>query len=425
MSDVHEQAGTAGPFAGCPRLASLVPDPTTFATHDWGRAPRHTPAAELNGAASGLFSADAVDELVAERGLRTPFLRVARDGATLGDREFTAPGGVGATIGDQLSDDKLLRLFAAGSTMVLQGLHRTWAPLVEFAQGLGAELGHPVQVNGYVTPPQSRGFDDHYDVHDVFVLQVAGTKHWRVRPPVHDNPLRNQPWTDHRAAVAEAATHPAPIDVVLAPGDTLYVPRGWLHSATALGGATTHLTMGIHTWTRYHLAEALVAEALAELARESRWRAPLRVGVDIGNCDQVGNELEHVGERLAELLRNIDDYEVAGRLAQTARAAQRAAPVRPLATLAAIAALTDTDRLVARPHVAPRAEPWGDDGGARVLSRAGTSILDAAEWSAASSLLVGRQAVTVADLGTGLARRLLVEGLAVLAPGSAPDPGQQ
>ncbi|MEO6882254.1 MAG: cupin domain-containing protein [Mycobacteriaceae bacterium] len=425
MSEMHEQAGTPRPPAGCPRLASLVPDPTIFASHDWGRAPRHTRAAELNGAASGLFSEDAVDELVAARGLRTPFLRVARDGATLGDREFTAPGGVGATISDQLSDDKLLRLFAQGSTMVLQALHRTWAPLVDFAQGLGAELGHPVQVNGYVTPAQSRGFDDHYDVHDVFVLQVAGTKHWRVRPPVHDHPLRNQPWTDHRAAVAEAATHPAQIDVVLAPGDSLYVPRGWLHSATALGGASTHLTMGIHTWTRYHLAEAVVAEAMSVLAKDSRWRQALPVGVDVGSAHQVGSDLDQVRERLREVLAGLDDDDVGERLARSSRVAQRAAPVRPLATLAAADALTATDRLVLRQHVAPRAAPWGEAGGVQVLSRAGSSVLDAAEWSAASPLLFGHQAAAVGDLGDGLARRLLVEGLAVVCPSTLPGAGAQ
>ncbi len=78
----------------------------------------------------------------------------------------------------------MLRLFADGATIVLQALHRTWEPVAEDARGLAAALGHPVQVNAYVTPPQNRGFDDHYDVHDVFVVQVEGEKHWRVRPPV-------------------------------------------------------------------------------------------------------------------------------------------------------------------------------------------------------------------------------------------------
>src|SRR3712207_9221429 len=64
----------------------------------------------------------------------------------------------GAEVADQVSSDAVLRLFADGSTVVLQGLHRLWPPLIEFADQLAADLGHPTQVNAYVTPPSSRGF---------------------------------------------------------------------------------------------------------------------------------------------------------------------------------------------------------------------------------------------------------------------------
>ena len=127
---------------------------------------------------------------------------------------------------DQVSDDKLVRLFAEGATIVLQGLHRLWPPLIAFSQDLAADLGHPVQVNAYVTPPQSRGFSDHYDVHDVFVLQIEGEKRWRIHAPVHPAPLRAQPWTDRRADVEAAAQTEPVIDAVLRPGDCLYLPAG-------------------------------------------------------------------------------------------------------------------------------------------------------------------------------------------------------
>src|SRR6476659_2805486 len=186
-------------------LQSLVAlDADEFARDHWAHTPVVTRAADLPGGILDLFGEDAVDELVSRRGLRSPFLRVAKNGHALGDREFTQGGGVGASVADQVSDDKLLGLFADGATIVLQGLHRTWGPLIDFTQQLAEELGHPVQANAYVTPSQNTGFSDHYDVHDVFVLQMAGEKTWRVRPPVHESPLRDEPWTDHRAAIEEA-----------------------------------------------------------------------------------------------------------------------------------------------------------------------------------------------------------------------------
>src|SRR5690606_37856240 len=172
-----------------------------FAETYWGTRGHRSVMNEVG----DLFSASAVDELISLRGLRTPFLRIAKDGHTFGDREFTGGGGAGAAVGDQLDDDLIWRHFEAGATLVLQGLHRSYEPVLRFTQKLAADLGHPCQVNAYVTPPQSTGFSDHYDVHDVFVVQVEGEKRWRIREPVWPLPLRDQPWDQHRDAVEKAA----------------------------------------------------------------------------------------------------------------------------------------------------------------------------------------------------------------------------
>ena len=97
----------------------------------------------------------------------------------------------------------------------------------------------------------SRGFDPHYDVHDVFVLQTSGHKHWTVHEPVHADPLASQPWTDHRDAIAQRVKDEPVIDTVLSPGDALYLPRGWVHSARALGALSIHLTIGVSTSHRH------------------------------------------------------------------------------------------------------------------------------------------------------------------------------
>ena len=118
-------------------------------------------------------------------------------------RRSPAAAAPGAAIADQAADDKVLAALADGSTLVLQGLHRTWPPLVDFGARLADELGHPVQINAYITPPQNQGFAPHHDVHDVFVLQVSGRKHWTVHPPVVDDPLGNQPFDGFKAEIAE------------------------------------------------------------------------------------------------------------------------------------------------------------------------------------------------------------------------------
>jgi ribosomal protein L16 Arg81 hydroxylase len=306
-----------------------------FATTYWANRPLLSKAVDLPSGFDDLLTLEAVDELVARRGLRTPFLRIAKNGQVVPNNRFTRSGGAGAQIADQVADDRVLDLFLDGATLVLQGLHRVWPPLIDFAGRLSSELGHPVQVNAYVTPPSAKGFAAHYDVHDVFVLQVAGEKRWIVHQPVHPAPLRDQPWTDHRQAVAEAVeTRPPTLDTVLRPGDSLYLPRGYLHSAEALGGVTAHLTVGVHPVTRHAIVEALCALA----ADEPSLRTSLPLGVDAGAgaaAAQVESQIATTIVSLREWLQTADQAAVAEKLRTRLGSARRPAPISPLAQAAA------------------------------------------------------------------------------------------
>ena len=366
-----------------------------FAREIWGRAPLLTRRA---GGFTDLFSADAVDELISRRGLRTPFLRVAKDGSTFPDSTFTSPAGVGATIADQLDDTALWRKFADGATLVLQALHRTWEPVADFSAALSGELGHPVQANAYITPPQNRGFDDHYDVHDVFVLQIEGAKRWVLHEPVHPDPLRDQPWTDRRSAVAEAAKGEAHLDVVLEPGDALYLPRGWLHAAQAQGAVSIHLTLGVHTWTRHGLAEQLVQEALALLAEDPEMRGSLPLGVD-----GPGGELDTVRERLVAALAAADPTP---RFQRTRRGQGRPAPLGPLAQLSAVQDLGPGSPVRLRGALEARLE------GPRLSTRVGWLDFAESDLPSVSCLLDG-EVHTAGELGVELVERLLRAGVLV------------
>jgi len=358
-----------------------------------------------------LLSAASVDELLGRRGLRTPFLRVAKDGTTAGNAAFTAPGGVGAGIGDQVSDDKLAALFAGGSTLVLQALHRTWPPVIDFCQQLATDLGHPVQANAYVTPPQNQGFEDHYDVHDVFVLQIAGRKKWSIHAPVLPSPLRDQPWTDRRDAVRLAAEQDAVLDVVLAPGDVLYLPRGYLHSASALGGVSIHLTLGVHSWTRYSVAEQLVAMALEALAHDPEARGSLELGTMLAP-EELDAEL--VTAKLRDILEALDPAEVADRLRAKRRSAHRAEPLGPLAQHALATTLTDETTLRLRHHLDADLDDGTEEAGAgqRLRTRAGTVLVGEVPDAVLTRLLAG-DLLVAEELGIATARRLIEAGLVV------------
>ena len=327
---IDVQTGDAA-LARC--VACSAPD---FAEHHWGRAPLLSRATELASDFSDLFSAAAVDELVSERGLRTPFLRMAKDGAVQAAASYTRGGGAGAGVTDQAADDKVLAAVAEGSTLVLQGLHRTWPPLVAFGARLADELGHPVQINAYITPPQNQGFSPHHDVHDVFVLQVSGRKHWVAHSPVVRDPLDSQPFGDFKGEIAARVTEAPLIDTVLEPGDALYLPRGTVHSAQALGETSIHLTVGVPPLTRYQLARFLL-DAVQE---DPELRSSLPMGADLADPETLAPHLAATVAALQTALERVSAPQIAERVATNLMQRTRPEALGPLAQLAAANRLT-------------------------------------------------------------------------------------
>lgn len=147
--------------------------------------------------------------------------------------------------------------FAAGHTIVLNGVQRYVPAIASLAHGLEMELNFETQVNAYITPPGSQGFLPHYDDHDVLVLQVQGSKTWHIYGDADVPPHQMR----HREKVV-ASDLPAPTVLRLSAGDALYVPRGRVHAATANAEPSIHLTVGIHAPTVLRL----ITEALESLS---------------------------------------------------------------------------------------------------------------------------------------------------------------
>ncbi len=211
------------------------------------------------------------------RGLRTPFFRLVRDGATLPPATRRAGAGH-RTIDDVVQPNRVLELHAAGATMVLQGLQHTDPHLARTANNLALDLGHAVQVNAYLTPAAARGLELHFDQHDVFVLQLAGRKRWRVWEPLERTrlPVRSGPPV---AMPTFEELGPPPIDRTLQAGDCLYLPRGHPHAAETVDDSSAHLTIGLlalmwHHAVRHAVDDAVAAGALRESIRVDELAVP-------------------------------------------------------------------------------------------------------------------------------------------------------
>ena len=208
-----------------PWPASSRTDAATFGDRHWGRAPLLVRAADPQGFRD-LLDLDGVDELLSRRGLRTPFLRLAKTAPSSTRRRSPASAGSARRSPTRCPPTTGAALFADGSTVVLQGLHRLWPPLIDFADQLAADLGHPTQANAYVTPP-SRGASARTTTCTTSSCcsspaeALAGSTPRCTADPLRDPALARPRRGSRRGRRA------APGDRRGAgPGDALYLPRG-------------------------------------------------------------------------------------------------------------------------------------------------------------------------------------------------------
>lgn len=382
-------------------------DAATFATEHWSRTPLLSRAKELPRPFDDLLSLQDVDELVADRALRSPFFRTVRegDGLPLPTRTVTAGA---RRIGDLVDPEALAAQYADGATLVLQSVHRMHPPVARFCRALAAELGHPTQCNAYLTPGgQHQGFDFHHDTHDVFVLQVSGRKRWIVHEPVLRLPLPDQP---------QAGAHLVPdgaeplLDVELEAGDALYLPRGYVHAALTTDVDSVHLTVGVLSTTWYDVLRDTVT--LAADAEEFREALP------VSPRGSLSASLPDFLRQAASWLESLPAASVAE---VVDRRLARSVPAEPLSLLASAAAVRSLEAATSlRPRAGLVVEVRVDPDSVVLSLPDRTVTLPAFTEQAVRRLLAGPS--TPADLpgldeesALVLARRLLREG--VLLPG--------
>jgi ribosomal protein L16 Arg81 hydroxylase len=250
-----------------------------FRREHWERRPLAVPRDE-EGRFDDLLSARDVERLVTETAIRQPAFRLVKAGE-LPTGYTTDLSWRPVPFSGTVRVDRVLEEFQNGATIVLQALHHTWLPLARYCRALEAELGHPVQANAYYTPRGSQGLPVHHDTHEVISLQVAGHKRWLVYDPVLELPLKHQ---RYERSMGEPG--PPVMDVTLRAGDTLYLPRGWMHEALTSDADSLHITVGVNVrpWV----------DAVRSLLDDLEWELPYRRSID----DEPDGLLELLAERL-------------------------------------------------------------------------------------------------------------------------------
>ncbi|YCI07136.1 cupin domain-containing protein (plasmid) [Ensifer sp. D2-11] len=177
--------------------------------------------------------------------------------------------------------------YSTGASIIINNLEDFHLPLASFVRELEELFSSRVSASAYLTPQQARAFRVHFDTHDVLILQVEGTKHYRLFKNANSPhlPIKRQFYPISHEEIGEPSD-----SITLKPGDLLYIPRGLVHAAHTDESHSLHLSIGLHP---PKLAD--IISTCVELAAEQN--GSLRESLDISDT-----RVASLVERLANLL---------------------------------------------------------------------------------------------------------------------------
>lgn len=243
-----------------------------------------------------LLSVADIDHIISSYDLRYPNVRIVNAAEKVSSDKYVierelSTGFISSEEGF-IHIGKVLELYAEGCTIVINHLERNFLPLAHLCRAMEKEFSMPFQTNIYLTPPNSKGFRTHYDTHDVFVMQVSGSKKWRLYDRPLINPIKEQDFADIDYTPIEPLE-----EFTLYPGDIVYIPRGVVHDAITNKEESLHITFGAIS---YKWADILI-EAINQIKlSDEKFRLSLPLG--FANEDyKMNTEYEHFSELLQRL----------------------------------------------------------------------------------------------------------------------------
>jgi ribosomal protein L16 Arg81 hydroxylase len=177
--------------------------------------------------------------------------------------------------------------FSAGLSLCFSPLDRYHPALSRIVDDCRDSLqpSSIVEAMAYLTP-KSSGSVMHFDFEHVFVLQVAGEKHWRVSrsPGIYMAPLNvavdmigtpAEHWLRELGLEVNVPGADEYYDIILREGDALYVPPGYWHEVRTRDKPSLHYSMVQFTVSCTSLLQSSVRHLVL---RHPMWRDELRIG---------------------------------------------------------------------------------------------------------------------------------------------------
>lgn len=201
--------------------------------------------------------------------------------------------------GEHLRPDpaKVSLHLAEGASLIAGDVQTLTPEIARLTAVLGRAFSASVQANIYCSFKGVQAFGTHFDLTDVIAVQTQGQKLWRIYGARADNPISMPMEGEGIRDYFMQNRGPLIAEVMMKPGDILYLPRGTYHDALAQDGASLHVTFALAALHGRILFGLLEQAAM----QDSAFRAYLPPA-DLNNGQALQRHLNQLGQYLAQLM---------------------------------------------------------------------------------------------------------------------------
>ena len=233
----------------------------------WEQAPLHI-ARTNHSTFADLLSISAIEELLSTNALTFPTVQLSQSGQTIPVSDYADGSNV-------ILNNRIIERYRSGSTIVVSQAQELVASLMTLCRSVQASLMMRCQTNVYLSPAGNQGFNPHYDTHDVFILQVSGRKTFNFYSAAAEFPTSADRFNRDVHEIGDKTE-----EIALSAGDTLYIPRGFIHDAIADSSEPSlHITLGVYPVLLHTLIKEVTNIAVES---DSRMRRALAQSVWTG-----------------------------------------------------------------------------------------------------------------------------------------------
>lgn len=274
-------------------VAPLTPE--QFMAEYWGKRPVHLPA-QPGRPRPGMVGWDRLNALLRQRlHWDADHLKLVMNSRGVAEDHYLDEMIAFGKVRHVANPAKVEALLGMGASLVANEVQDAAPEIRELTDALGWRFAARASGNLYASFQGVQAFASHFDTHEVFAIHGEGEKRWRLYTNRAENPVET-PEGEGAQATLDAAKGPVSLDVVMRPGDVLYIPRGWMHDAIASAGASLHLTVGVLPHT---------AQILFRLLEQAAMQDPLfRAYLPDARADDgkaLGAHLAALAERLGAI----------------------------------------------------------------------------------------------------------------------------